>query len=62
MKKLLVLAFALVLPMLVSAAAQDTMKQDNENLFVVRNFKELSPERYALHLTVCQESTRGMNL
>ena len=43
MKKLLVLAFALVLPMLVSAAAQDTMKQDNENLFVVRNFKELSP-------------------
>jgi hypothetical protein len=28
MKKLLVLAFALVLPMLVSAAAQDTMKQD----------------------------------
>ena len=28
MKKLLVLAFALVLPILVSAAAQDTMKQD----------------------------------
>jgi hypothetical protein len=28
MKKLLVLAFALVLPMLVSAAAQDTMKQE----------------------------------
>jgi hypothetical protein len=28
MKKLLVLAFALALPMLVFAAAQDTMKQD----------------------------------
>jgi hypothetical protein len=28
MKKLLILAFALLLPMLVFAAAQDTMKQD----------------------------------